>query len=559
MRIHDSVRTTLWNTMAAFLVLAVPLVTFLRYHHYPLHQTETFVVFGLVAMAALFWGLLMTLGRTAGRVAVITFLCVLAVDVQTEWITTLGLRLLLNVLFFGVLAWFFRRRLAVIACGAAGAAVLASLVTPAAPLVTRTGLPFEDPTTDPDLPFVLHLILDEQMGIEGLPREFDPDRTLAHRIRDDYLDRGFRVFGRTYSRYYSTSFSIPGLLNFKVADRNDEFFSGRGFARGRRLESNAWFEWLQDAGYRVHVIESDYIRYFREPGEDQSRLGHTRATFPGETLAYLAPLDIPAGDKARTILGTYVRRSFFLKMFRDGYADVRRSDMGRSLGLPDWDESGRHLSVLASMEALDILEGDMAAAGPGRAFFAHLLVPHFPYAFRSDCSVRPMDGAWLDVWDLSLAPRRNDTTSRALRYPLYLEQLECTHTRIMDLVETWSSRDWWDDALVVIHGDHGSRLDRGPPQAGIVEMMTGEDFLDAYATFFAVKRSGLRVEYDRRQLPIDHVFEKVVRDGVDSGDPELERRPFVLVRDGQRAKIPWSLPFFEYGLPDTTVPVRLDP
>ena len=347
------------------------------------------------------------------------------------------------------------------------------------------------------------------------------------------------------------------MLNFKVSTRINDFFPGRGFGRGNRLDKNAWFAWLQGAGYRVHVIESDYLRYFREPGDDQAGLGDTRATYPGETLAHLAPLDISAREKARTILGSYVRRSFFLKMFRDGYADVRRSGPGVALGLPDWDESGRHLSVLASMQALDIVEEDMRAAGPGRAFFVHLLVPHFPYAYRSDCSVRPMEGAWLDVWDLSLAPRRNDSASRALRYPQYLEQLQCTHTKVMDLLESWRSQDWWDDALVVIHGDHGSRLDRGPPKSETIGYMTGQDFLDAYAAFLAVKRPGLPAEYDRRQLPLDHVFRKLVRDGVDPGDPELERRPFVLVADGSREKVPWAIPFFEYGLPDSTIPAPI--
>ena len=86
-------------------------MVFLRFNGYGIKHPEVFVCCGLIAVAGLGWGLLMGLGQVA-RVLVTTFLLVLLVDVQTEWLTTVGLRLLLNVALLGAATWFLRRHLA---------------------------------------------------------------------------------------------------------------------------------------------------------------------------------------------------------------------------------------------------------------------------------------------------------------------------------------------------------------------------------------------------------------------------------------------------------------
>ena len=97
------------DSLAATLLLWLPLVIFLRHNRYPLFTPEVGVLLGITALAGLFWGSVMTVGRTPARVAVTTLLAVLVVDVQTDWITTWGLRLLLNVALFGTLAFLLRR------------------------------------------------------------------------------------------------------------------------------------------------------------------------------------------------------------------------------------------------------------------------------------------------------------------------------------------------------------------------------------------------------------------------------------------------------------------
>jgi hypothetical protein len=204
------------------------------------------------------------------------------------------------------------------------------------------------------------------------------------------------------------------------------------------------------------------------------------------------------------------------------------------------------------MNVLLRLEEDLEQAGPGKVFFVHLIMPHHPYVYERDCGIQLQGNDWLLAGDKSLAPRRNDDASRGLRYPLYLDQLICTNNTIQQLLENLSHKPWWNDAIVVLHGDHGSRIDRGPPYFPTVEEMVEQDFMDAFSTLFAIKHPDFPGGYDRRQLPVGHLFKRLVRVGADPGHPELENNPRVLVKDGEKPMVEMSLPFFDHGLPQET-------
>jgi len=149
------------------------------------------VIFGLILVFALVCGLLMIFGRTPARIIILACLAVLVVDIQTDWITTLGLRLLLNSIFFGVLFWFLRRHLSRLIVIVVGLMVLATAVLPGEERVTKAGEPAPRAGDNPDLPFVLHLIIDafsalfavKGLGIvEGYYRQLLPIDHLFRRL-----------------------------------------------------------------------------------------------------------------------------------------------------------------------------------------------------------------------------------------------------------------------------------------------------------------------------------------------------------------------------------------
>jgi hypothetical protein len=538
----------LWDLGAAVSVVLLPLVIFLKHNSYPLSNPETVLLVSLVIMAGLFCGVLMNLGPRPTRIVVLVFLAVLVVDIQTHWITTWGLRLLLNVLFFSGLFWLLRKRLSQAVALLAGAMLLGTLLMPAREQIRLTGPPLDELVPRPDLPFILHIILDGHIGIEGLPRQFDPDRTIAGEVRDSYLDLGFRVFGRAYSDYYLTLNTMPHLLNFTVTEDAGEYQMYPP-QPNQALTENAWFDLLSEQGYRAHIYQPEYLTYDRDPQRTEGQGVESSLTYGSNSIYPLVDVDMPVGDKAQYILVNFSRLSFFLSLMRDGFQDLRQSRLGLALGLPAWDQAGRYLSAQASMTTIEVLERDLETAGPGQAFFVHLLLPHWPYAYDRDCGMLEVEKGWLIGWDPALHPVKNTPESRAVRYLAYQEQLICTTNRIHRVLEKLSERAWWDDAIVVVHGDHGARIDLVIPRVPNLDEFSDQGLMDGFSTMFAVKMPGVAPGYDRRQLPVGHLFKSLVRDGADPGDPELESHPRVRIADGENPMLILDLPFFDHGLP----------
>ena len=49
-------------------------------------------------------------------------------------------------------------------------------------------------------------------------------------------------------------------------------------------------------------------------------------------------------------------------------------------------------------------------------------------------------------------------------------------------------------------------------------------------SIFAIKSPNIEPGYHRQILPIDHLFTRLIRDGVSPDDPDLEANPFVFLQ-----------------------------
>jgi hypothetical protein len=67
------------------------------------------------------------------------------------------------------------------------------------------------------------------------------------------------------------------------------------------------------------------------------------------------------------------------------------------------------------------------------------------------------------------------------------------------------------DAIVIIHGDHGSRITLIEPQLPGATRMSPADFADSYSTLFAVRSTQLAAGYDRRLMPITCLLRSLVQ------------------------------------------------
>jgi hypothetical protein len=138
--------------------------------------------------------------------------------------------------------------------------------------------------------------------------------------------------------------------------------------------------------------------------------------------------------------------------------------------------------------------------------------------------------------------------SRALRYPLNLEQVVCTHKRLGRMLDRFTATEAGSDARIVIHGDHGSRLDLGPPWAALAGRLSPRDFVDAYSTLFAVRDASVEAGYDRRSIPLDTLFTSLMRDGgIPDGIEWVEGRDVYLRANGMARMSARPMPEFSNG------------
>ncbi len=216
---------------------------------------------------------------------------------------------------------------------------------------------------------LLHLVLDEHIGIDGLPAELPQGVALGRWLTDAYVGRGFRVYAPAYSQYFDTRNSIANLLNFTSDDGNWAHLA-EGRSHPYVLTESAYFRHLRALGYRLRVYQSDYLDYCQVPGMTYAAC----TAYPSNSIGALASTALRPLERARFIFNSFAASSGYLRRARDVYGRLRAAHPG--LPLPDWADAVSRVGPLAVLPVLKQLEADLRSASRGDAYFAHLLVPH---------------------------------------------------------------------------------------------------------------------------------------------------------------------------------------
>ena len=499
-----------------FLLLA-PLTTFVAHAGYPFYAPELLLCLVAVGGAGLVCGAIMASGPSWLRILGATGLVSVVIDVQSGWFAALGLRKA-SVIVFAVaaLCWLLRERLGQLLAVVSGVLWLTSFLVPASATWKLDGAATSGAADR--APFV-QIILDEHIGIEGIPEEFDPGGVFATRIRETLAQRGFTVFTRAYSRYDNTGRSIPAALNFASPGEANPFVEDANREPAQML-ANATISQLHERGYQVHAVQTEFLDLCHVSGQS---VVEECATYTLNTIASIRDLPV----------GTWTKAGMILNMF------LHRSEIDRRLHRAfEWPEP-RRVSAVSTMQASDSIVSMLRRARPGDAYLIHLMLPHYPYTFDSECRMRPDPNRWLDASAPAAAPRQNTLDSRRVRYPLYLEQLDCTQKLVSRMLDALVEAGVYDQSIVMVHGDHGSRIDTVPPVSPFLDELRPQDYVDAFSTLFVAKLPGVPGGTDRRVLPLEELTAAVARDErlpegtasqpswvwVDVGSERLEQRP----------------------------------
>ncbi len=497
---------------------------FVQFQGYPLWRPEVLITAGLLLLAGLPFGLLLSLRpRTFGAAAVALLLFAWVTQFSAEGIVGLlalwdgfsqslvawaglygGLAisflvaLLIAVIPFAALSWL-GPNLGIVLATVFSVTLVSTLLLPAEPL--PLGETYRrDAGPAKDLPPVIHLVFDEQIGVEGLPADIVGSDELRDELRRLYEDFGFTLYGGAYSEYSRTRHSLISLLNGfdsldgKIPDGRRELLRG--------YWDNQWFKMLAERGYLIHVY---YIHGWDYCGGEA---GFTTrcVTYSDGSITSIEGTDLTVDAKAKVILVSYLHSLAPYQVFKV---------LSGPAGLPPQmllDQQNLHAAD--SVGVLEQVLADIRAAPRGTAFFAHLLVPHRTHILDQDCKVRADPLTWTSSGDLDvLTGDLNSAASREARYISYFAQVRCLHSALRRFLEGLKEIGAFEDATIIVHGDHGSRIARIAPLTTTPQPLSDEDMADMYSVLFAVRSPSLSPGYRQDLVSLQALFREMFLGG----------------------------------------------
>ena len=525
----------LWDCTSAVLLLVLPFAVFLGFHGYDPLREESLVMLAILAATGLSAGVGAWWSKRWLAAGILAVLMTLFVDTQfqTEIQSGGGMyawagRLAVVFLVLWGLAWLLRRHSGAILTAALAVTGTMAVLFPSTTAVPSQAEPSASAAPSGKGPLYLHIVLDEHIGIEGIPTRIDGGIALKDELKTFFTGRGFRLFGKAYANFSATELTLANLVNFRNRPERDllDRTVGRNITqRGTggvvwRPRGNALFKLLNKQGYRLHVFQVDSTVFCGTEG-DGALVAECR-TYPCCTIHEIEDIPLPARDKLR------VMATFFLEPLVS-YRSVRKAYRWlahKGFPLPVWDWETSKVAAVAGARALDELAARLRRARRGEAYFAHVLLPHFPYVFDAACRYRPTarwlnrwseEGQDLDRWTAETEAQKNTPATRAERYRAYFDQTRCANKLLERVFEALREAGLYDEAVIVVHGDHGSRITLRDPEGAF--RLTKADAVDSYSTLFAVKAPGVAPGYDMRLGAVANLFAGFVRSNFRDPDP----------------------------------------
>lgn len=467
--LSDGAKERLFNYSVWLVALWASALNLLNHHSYPLFSAEAGLLLAGLATIAVLMG---TLRHVAG--ARIGFLfsglfAAIVIDLNTA-ILLKHFYLLWAALT--IAAWFFEKALLKVTLAAFASVFLfqfAALTTGIganAPsgneAQNRQAEAGRSTTRAP----IIHLVLDSYLGLEGMAIGSAAHRALHAEQAAFYAGRGFQTYPRAYSRHVKTMNSLPQLFSYGTAplattSRNLQYFAP---------DELRYFRDLDARGYRTQAVLAQYVDLCVAQKMIQCR------NFDRSALSSMRGSGIAASDRAVVLAFTLLQLgnlpSRVAEAMQHGINDMFGTEGRRPYDRPK-------LLPLASLEQFDGFTADLATLRPGEVRLAHLLAPHDPYMLTPDCRVKPAS-QWLD---------EHGPGAVAARERGYADQVRCLTSRIDRMLQALERTPAGRNAIVILHGDHGSRI------TPVVPFLNGPALSDrevllSHSTFFAIRVPG---------------------------------------------------------------------
>ena len=334
-------------------------------------------------------------------------------------------------------------------------------------------------------PTIYLIVLDEYANSNILKEQFG----FGNREFEDSLRRlGFTIPRLLRSNYTQTTLSLPSLLNFAQLSAVSRELGPRATDPSLPdylLENNRTARFLKTRGYQFAFFPSEWwpATAHSSYADREFRVWHDF-------------------DLRHVLARTELRRHLWIHTLLGG------------MGSPDMVDPEFLQQTFEGLRQLD-------TQGRPTFVFAHMLLPHTPYVFDSDCRPRT----------------EPDEPNRQL----YLNQLRCTNRLVLNLVTTLLQRPG-QPPVILLQGDHGTAmLDFGSaPSPGRVTPAQARERFGAFGAYFLPGGGG---QLFADSLTLVNVFPKVLNFylgadlplGPDDLYMSLYRAPFDFARVDPRA------------------------
>ncbi len=346
---------------------------------------------------------------------------------------------------------------------------------------------------------VIHIVLDEHGAIDALPQDIVTIQERQHLLKA-WQAMGFALMRRAYTTEDATVRTMARIWNPGIDDPYDLVL---------KKDTGVPYSLTKATGAsiiaRKRVLDVTSFTYF-----SVQRALRSRATIARHSeVDYNLDLEgikngnVPLNDRLKILIArmalwhTKVAKSQFMQFLMD------KTKLLHATGGPFY--ILKSPNALTAKHVLDQFSERLRCCGErGTYYYVHVLLPHWPYVFKDNCSVLEAN-AWRYNETHEFGAKNTLHTRRA-RYRLYVDQVTCTQKIIAKIVDAVKAQPKLHDATILVHGDHGARISinnrKATSQAGYDERAYQ---LDRRATLLAVKGPNLPVRSDSRSVRLDDV------------------------------------------------------
>ncbi len=362
---------------------------------------------------------------------------------------------------------------------------------------------------------VIHLVFDAFQASSALPKG---QAATAEIIRSYFVNNGFYLYDKAFTRYNRTYRSLPAALNFGQAVVTPDVEPSKAFQTTlfeHYPGQNQVLATMAAKGLNAHIIQTNHVDLCVPP---PVRSSIRCSTYSTSDLPRDKMLNLPVIERLKLFLILIGEKTIIYRAIRL----VTNSVFGGTIA---------HVrSPLTDFIATEITKKTIESVDAKTYIFMHSLISHSPYALNKNCLLRP-------VSEWSSDRRDNTSRQRKIAYQRYAQQLECSLKHMSEILDHVARNPELKNALVVIHGDHGSRLSVNRTDHRTRTGLSNDDLLDNFPTLFAVRHPNIQPGVDKKPVALDTVLRHHLKEmDIRPYPGPAESQIFLLQKDGTFSK-----------------------